>query len=77
MTTNDTMIAQLLKHLIAEGPQAMRHAMTTLMNTPMRPQREHFLAAGHDECDPARRGYATFNYPYFVFKSIWRPCRKT
>jgi transposase-like protein len=58
MTTNDMMIAQLLEQLIAEGPQAMRQVMTTLMNVAMSLEREQFLGAGHYERDPARRGYA-------------------
>jgi putative transposase len=35
----------------------MRHVMTTRMNGAMSLQREPFLGAGHDERDPARRGY--------------------
>ena len=58
MTLNDTTMARLLEQLIAEGPQAMREVMTTLMNVAMSLEREQFLGAEHYERDPERRGYA-------------------
>jgi hypothetical protein len=58
MTTSDTMIGPLQEHVISVGRQAMRHVMTTRMKIAMSLEREQCLGAGHDERDPARRGYA-------------------
>jgi putative transposase len=58
MASNDTMIAQVMEQLIAEGPQAMAQVMTALMNAAMRLEREQFLGAGHYERSSGRRGYA-------------------
>ena len=56
--TNDTIIATVMEQLMAEGPQAMAQVITALMNLAMRMEREQFLAAGHYERAPERRGYA-------------------
>jgi hypothetical protein len=40
VTIKDTTIAQVMEQLMAEGPQAMAHVMTTLMNLAMRIERE-------------------------------------
>ena len=58
MTPNDTTIAALLEQLIAEGPQAMRQVVTTLMNVAMSLERERFLGADLYQRAPDRRGYA-------------------
>jgi len=58
MTPNDTTIAALLDQLIAEGPQAMRQVVTTLMNVAMSLERERFLGADLYQRAPDRRGYA-------------------
>jgi putative transposase len=55
--TRDTLIATVMEQLIAEGPQAMAQIVTVLMNLAMRMEREQFLAAGHYERVPERRGY--------------------
>jgi hypothetical protein len=52
------MIAPLLEHLIAAGPEAMRHAMTSRMKIAMSLQCEPYRGAGHEERDLARRGSA-------------------
>ena len=56
--TNDTVFATVIEQLMAEGPQAMVQVITALMNLAMRMEREQFLAAGHYERAPDRRGYA-------------------
>ena len=61
--TTDTTIAALLEHLIADGPQAMRQVMTTLMNVAMKIEREQFLGAGHYQRAPERQGYANGTKP--------------
>jgi len=66
MTTTDTTIARLLEQLIAEGPQAMRQVMTTLMNVAMGLEREQSLGAGHYERAAERRGYANGYKPKTV-----------
>ena len=56
MTPNDTTIAALLEQLIAEGPEAMRQVVTTLMNVAMSLERERFLGADLYQRAPDRRG---------------------
>ena len=58
MTPNDTTLARILEHLIADGPQEVASLVTTLMNLAMRTEREQFLGAGHYERGPERRGHA-------------------
>jgi hypothetical protein len=55
---SDTVIAAVMEQLMAENPQAMAQIVTVLMNLAMRMEREQFLAAGHYERAPDRRGYA-------------------
>ena len=55
--TSDTIIATVMEQLMAEGPQAMAQVITALMNLALRMEREQFLAAGHYERVPERRGY--------------------
>jgi putative transposase len=58
MASNDTAIAAVLEQLMAEGPQAVAHILTVLMNQAMRLEREQFLGAGHYERSLGRHGYA-------------------
>jgi len=64
--TSDTIVAAVMEQLVAEGPQAMAQVMTALMNLAMRLEREQFLAAGHDERVPERRGYANGTKPKLI-----------
>ncbi len=63
MASKDTTLAAVLEQLIAEGPQGMAQAMTTLMNLAMRMEREQYLGAGHYERSSGRRGYANGTKP--------------
>ncbi|MGO9544240.1 MAG: IS256 family transposase [Rhodomicrobium sp.] len=63
MASKDTTLAAVMEQLIAEGPQGMAQAMTTLMNLAMRMEREQYLGAGHYERSPGRRGYANGTKP--------------
>ena len=63
---SDTIIAAVMEQLMAEGPQAMAQIMTALMNPAMRMEREQFLAAGHHERAPERRGYANGTKPKLI-----------
>ncbi len=57
--TRDTRIATVMEQLVAEGPQAMAQIVTVLITLAMRMERGQFLAAGHYERVPERRGYAS------------------
>jgi len=63
---SDTIIAAVMEQLMAEGPQAMAQIITALMNLAMRMEREQFLAAGHYERAPERRGYANGTKPKLI-----------
>ena len=63
---SDTIITTVMEQLMAEGPQAMAQIITALMNPAMRMAREQFLAAGHYERAPERRGYANGTKPELI-----------
>jgi transposase-like protein len=55
---DSTTLEQLTELLIADGPDAMAAALTTLLNHAMRIEREQILGAASHERTDARRGYA-------------------
>jgi len=56
--TDSTTLDQLMELLIQDGPDAMAHALTTLLNRAMRIEREQVLGAASHQRTDARRGYA-------------------
>ena len=56
--TDSTTLDQLMELLIADGPDAMAHALTTLLNHAMRLEREQALGATAHQRTDTRRGYA-------------------
>jgi len=55
---NSTTLDQLMELLIQDGPDAMAHAFTTLLNHAMRIEREQVLGAASHQRTDQRRGYA-------------------
>lgn len=55
---DSTTLDQLMELLIADGPDAMAAAFTTLLNHAMRIEREQVLGAASHQRTDARRGYA-------------------
>ena len=55
---HSTTLDQLMELLIQDGPDAMAHAFTTLLNHAMRIEREQALGAASHQRTDQRRGYA-------------------
>jgi len=56
--THSTTLERLTELLIQDGPDAMAHALTTLLNHAMRIEREQALGAAAHQRTEQRRGYA-------------------
>lgn len=56
--TDSTTLDQIMELLIHDGPDAMAHALTTLLNHAMRAEREQVLGAASHQRTDHRRGYA-------------------
>lgn len=54
----DTLIDQIIKGLIGQGPEGLKPVLELLFNAAMKVEREQFLGAGANERTEDRKGYA-------------------
>lgn len=55
---NDTLVDQIIKELIGNGAEGVRHVLELLFNAAMKAEREQFLGAGTHERTAERKDYA-------------------
>jgi putative transposase len=55
---NNTLIDQIVKELIGQGTEGLRHVLELLLNASMKIEREQFLGARAHERSEERKGYA-------------------
>jgi transposase-like protein len=55
---NDTLVEEIIKGLIGEGPEGIKPVLELLLNSAMKVERDRFLGAGPHERSEERKGYA-------------------